>query len=372
MKKIKICYITNSFKNCGPCNIILSMLRGIDNTKFDVSLLTLLDDNDDEYMKILDNLNINVIKLNFPKSPKTFLRSNEIKNKINSYNFDIVHIHGQITAILVKNVSCYKVITVHNKLYEDFKGLYGPVKGYLINKMYVSAMKKFDKVIACSRTSYLACKKYLNNCDFINNGIWFEDMTRSQILDTRNKIRKDLNIPEDAKVYIFAGRYNAAKNVLTMLDFFSKTLKKGEYLISLGDGVLYEECKKYNSENIKQVGFKNNVQDYMMASDIYISFSYTEGFPVSIIEALHYGLTLLLSNIDSHIDIINMGEKFHIGEYFINDDFNSFSEKKELISKQKTNGSIEFQNKYLSSKVMMDKYQEIYFNILPNGSEKND
>ncbi len=372
MKKIKICYIMNSFKNCGPCNIVLSMLRTIDRKKFDVSLLTLLDDNDGEYIKILNKIDINVIKLNYPKSLKTFFKVSEIEKKIDNYNFDIIHVHGQITAIILQNVQCYKVITVHNKLYEDFKGLYGPIKGYLINHLYINAMKKFDRVISCSKTSYLVCKKYLKNCEFINNGIWFERKDKNQLLKIKKEIRKELNIPQNAKVYIFAGRYNNAKNVLTMLDFFSRTLKENEYLVSLGDGELYQECKKYNSKNIRQIGFKNNVQDYMIASDIYVSFSYTEGFPVSIIEALHYGLTLLLSNIDSHIDIIDMGKDFYIGENFKNDDFNSFVEKKDLVSSKKLNGSIQFQNKYLSSEIMMDKYQQIYFSFFMSGCDKND
>lgn len=47
-KKVKLCYIINAFKNCGPCNIVLSTIRGIDREKFDVSLINLLDDNDEE------------------------------------------------------------------------------------------------------------------------------------------------------------------------------------------------------------------------------------------------------------------------------------------------------------------------------------
>ena len=62
-KKVKLCYIINSFKNCGPCNIVLSTIRGIDREKFDVSLINLLDDNDEEYIKILNDLHVKVINL---------------------------------------------------------------------------------------------------------------------------------------------------------------------------------------------------------------------------------------------------------------------------------------------------------------------
>lgn len=372
MKKIKLCYIINSFKNCGPCNIVLSMIRGIDREKFDVSLINLLDDNDEEYIKILNDLDVKVINLNFSKGFKTLLKGSEISNIINKYDFDIIHVHGHITAMLTKNVSAYKVLTVHNKLYEDFKNSYGPIKGLIINWLYINAMKKFDKVVACSKSSYLKCKKNIKDCTYINNGIWFKNVDKKEISNIRTKIRNELDIPKDARVYIFAGKYSNIKNVETMLNFFSKSLNEDEYLISLGDGALYSKCQVFSSKKIKQLGFKNNVQEYMMASDVYVSFSYTEGFPVSIIEALHYGLTLLLSDIDSHVDIINMNKNYYIGEYFENDNFESFMYKKNLIENSKPNDSKKFQNSYLSADTMMREYQKVYFEFTEREKKNND
>lgn len=360
MKKKKICYITNSFKNCGPCNVLLSMLIGIDKQKYEVFLLTLLNENDRNYISKVKKYGINIIELNYSKSLLTLLKRKDITDKINDYKFDIVHIHGQITTIIVHKVKAYKVVTVHNKLYEDFRGLYGPIKGYIITKLYINAMKKCDAIVSCSETSYNVCKKYLKNLTYIRNGIWFEKHTKDYVENIRKKIRHDLKIPNDAKVFIFAGRYNCAKNVITMLEFFKKSLKANEFLISLGDGPLFDECKKYNSKNIIQPGFINNVTDYFFASDIYTSFSYTEGLPVSIIEALHCGLLLLLSNIDSHNEILNISNKYKIGESFINNDYDSFEKSKSNILQYKENDSIIFQSEYLSEKTMMNKYEKIY------------
>lgn len=372
MNKIKICYVTNSFKNCGPCNVLLSMMTGIDKEKYDISLLTLLDDNDSNYVLKVKKIGINVIEFKYKKSLITMLKKLEIVNRINNYNFDIIHVHGQITAILTDNVKAKKIITVHNKLYEDFKGLYGPIKGYIINQMYISAMKKFDKVISCSKTSYDVCSKYLKNVSFIHNGMWFEKREKTYKTEIRNKIRKKFDIPSDSIVYVFAGRYNNAKNVLTMLKYFKNCLKENEYLISLGDGPIFEECKAYNSKKIIQPGFVDNVTDYLMAGDIYVSFSYTEGFPVSIIEALYCGMTLLLSNIDSHIEIMEIDESFNIGSIFKNDDFESFKIKKDEVNKiKKKNDSVAFQRKYLSDIVMMKQYEKEYSYILKSESVSN-
>lgn len=371
MNKIKICYVTNSFKNCGPCNVLLSMMTGIDKKKYDVSLLTLLNDNDSNYILKVKNFGINIIEFKYKKSFKTMLKKSEIVNRINNYNFDIIHVHGQITAILTDDVKAKKIITVHNKLYEDFKGLYGPIKGYIINRMYINAMKKFDKVISCSKTSYDVCSKYLKNVSFIHNGMWFEKRKKDYKMEIRNKIRKKFDIPSDAIVYVFAGRYNNAKNVQTMLKYFKNSLKENEYLISLGDGPIFEECKAYCSKKIIQPGFVDNVTDYLMAGDIYVSFSYTEGFPVSIIEALYCGMTLLLSNIDSHIEIMKIDKRVNIGRIFKNDDFESFKKEKNDVNKILKNDSVTFQHKYLSDTVMMKEYEKEYSCILKNEGEGN-
>lgn len=71
MKKKKICYVINSVKRCGPVNILVSMIRGINHKKFDVTIVTLLNDNDNLFLEELKKLNIEIINFNYPK---TFLQ----------------------------------------------------------------------------------------------------------------------------------------------------------------------------------------------------------------------------------------------------------------------------------------------------------
>lgn len=355
MKKKSICYVVNSIKRCGPVNILISMIKGINMEKFDVSLITLLDDNDKLFLNQLSNLGINIICFDYPKSPRTFLKKKEIVKKINLMSFDVIHVHGHITAMLVDEVKTKKVITVHNKLYEDFKNSYGVILGFIINALYIHSLKKFDKIICCSKSSFDKCKNKLSNVTYIRNGIYIDK--RKNNLKIRNQIRKDLNIPDDAIVYIYVGNYTKLKRVLKMLKTFKKNLNSNEYLICLGNGKLFEKAKKYSSEKIIQLGFVENVMDYMYASDIYTSFSSTEGLPVSIIEALNAGLLLLVSNIDSHNEIINVDKSFYIGETF---DDSNFVEKKEIVSHSQKNDSTNMQLKYLSENSMMQEYEKFY------------
>lgn len=355
MKKKKICYVINSVKRCGPVNILVSMIRGINHKKFDVTIVTLLNDNDNLFLEELKKLNIEIINFNYPKTFFTMLKKKEICSKLNNMNFDIIHVHGHITAILTDDVKTKKVITVHNKMYEDFKNSYGKVIGLIITKKYVQSLKKFDKVICCSESSFNICKKYISDISFVRNGMYIEK--KNDKLEIRKNIRKQLNIPSNSIIYIYAGNYSKIKNVLKMLSFFEKNLKENEYLICLGQGELFEKARVYSSEHIIQLGFVENVNDYMISSDIYTSFSITEGLPVSIIEALNAGLLLLVSNIDSHNEIINIDKSFYIGETF-ND--SNFVEKKEIVSHSQKNDSTNMQLKYLSENSMMQEYEKFY------------
>lgn len=354
----KIGYVINSLRKNGPTNVLLNMIKGINKNRYEVFVLTIVDENDKDIKEGLIKKNIRVIEFNYPKTFKTILRNKEICDFINKENIDIIHTHGHVPTYMLKKIDAIKISTVHCCLYEDFQDTYGKLKGFFINELYVFALKKFDGVICCSKSSYSIVKKRIKNCSYVRNGIDFSDINYIDKKIIRKKIRKELNIPLSSKVYIFVGVLNNGKNVLRMLEEFKDSLKNDEYLIVLGDGILKDEVKKYSSEYIKILGFKGNVKDYLNASDIYTSFSLSEGFSISIIEALSCNLLLLLSYIPSHKECFSIDNKYYLGEVFKNENFKI---KKNIVSE--FNGTIStsfFQKKYLSSKLMMKEYEKYY------------
>src|SRR5690606_8823776 len=95
-------------------------------------------------------------------------------------------------------------------------------------------------------------------------------------------------------------------------------------LIILGTGPLFSEIKKEESNSIIIPGFKSNIYDYLYISDYYISSSITEGLPMSVLEALSMHKPVLLSNIDSHYEIL---EGATIGTTFKLDNSDDFVKK---------------------------------------------
>lgn len=243
-------------------------------------------------------------------------------------------------------------------MYEDYKFTYGKIKGVIFAKVHIFCLKKFDEVICCSKTSYDLLKKEIKNISYVRNGV---DITKENQEEVRNKIRKSLNISDDDIVYIYVGVINNRKRVVELVDMFSKNMKENEYLLIVGDGPLMSKAKAIASDNVIFTGFKENTIDYFLASDIYTSYSSSEGFSISIIEALGCGLLCLVSDITSHKECFKINNKCYIGEYF---NSNNFEMKKQNVSdiiKKSSKKEIEdFQKEFLSSKSMTEGYIKHY------------
>ena len=76
-------------------------------------------------------------------------------------------------------------------------------------------------------------------------------------------------------------------------------------LIFIGSGNMEDELKRnFQESRIEFKGIVPDVKDYLVASDYFISASYSEGLPNSVLEALAAGLPLILSDIPSHSEIV--------------------------------------------------------------------
>ena len=129
----------------------------------------------------------------------------------------------------------------------------------------------------------------------------------------------------------------------------------------LGDGADIQECKTASDNHIIFFGFKDRPLDYMNIADVYISASRSEGFSISILEALSCGLGVFLSDIPSHKEIFEISEDIYLGEYFSESDF---GKKLEILRKnwlKIDKGRIaNFQREKLSAKAMWEQYQKFY------------
>lgn len=359
--KVNLLYTINFVTNGGPTRVLENLVKELDQNIYNVTILTLINENDPVIVKQLKSNGIKVIELNYPKKLSAVLKNKKtIIKKINALTPDIVHTHGIVSTMVVSDekITAHKTTTIHNNIFEDYRHTYGSKKGPVFALIHIYALKKFDDVICCSETSYKSLRKYVKKATFIRNGITSE----AKHSETRAKIRKDLNIKPSDIVYIYVGVINSRKRVTELVNLFNDNLKQNEHLIIVGDGELYDEARSAaKNQNIIFTGKKTNAVDYLNAADIYVSNSSSEGFSISVIEALESGLLLLLSDIPSHKECFKIDKNVYLGETFNNNNFKAQKKKLENHLANMDKKLIKaFQKKHLSSSAMSKQYEQYY------------
>ncbi len=353
LRKTRVAYLITRIDRKGPGYIVVNLIKGLDRSLYDPVLVTIFNEDDEEIVEELRNEGYKVKQLHL-KSKKIFLLSDYKKlDKWLNKHFDIVHSHGFTVDLANSRMKgqFIRISTVHNIMINDYTYQYGKVLGRIITEVHMGALKKFDKVVACSNASYQSIRK-IKNAVYVRNGINKKENTESFS-------RSILNIPSNAHVLIYVGVMSSLKNVVTLVQLFKRYSDTTMYLIMVGDGPDLEKCKKDANERTIFTGNQDNPLKYMSISDVYVSASNSEGFSVAVMEALSSGLKLLLSDIGSHREVIELGDEVNIGQLFSESDFPD--KLSEVVCSSTTREQIKkFYQDNLTSDKMVRGYQSIY------------
>lgn len=353
---IKLAFAINVIRNGGPSNVVRTIVDRLDRTKFEVVLITFFkDENDRNVVNELKSKSVTVIEWNYHSRMKCMVEAvGHLSAVLEKYNIDVLHTHGYIPDILSARCesNVKKISTIHCNIFEDYPETYGKLKSFIYIPTHLYFLRKLDCQVCCSKTVYSALSKYLNRCRYIRNGI---DGAKVKKPVTREK----LGLQNDDVVYIYVGRLSVRKNIVWLIHNFVKNRKTNEYLLVLGKGEKELECKAVADDHVKMLGFQSDPAAYMQISDIYVSASKSEGFSISVLEALASGLGLFLSDIPSHKEVIGMSDGIPLGKVFT---ANSFSEELNELRAFKFNRQniITFQKQHLSAKGMSHEYELQY------------
>lgn len=173
-------------------------------------------------------------------------------------------------------------------------------------------LRNASAVIALTEDMRNKLKKFQEDILVIPNGIDIE----KYINLSRGKIRESLNI-NDEKIIIFVGRLHHAKGIEYLIRAMQFILEKEKNvrLLIVGDGEdrgnLENLALKLNlTGKVTFVGELQNekVPEYMVSSDVFVLPSLSEGFPMTILEAMASGLPIVASNVTGLCEIIREGE----------------------------------------------------------------
>ncbi|PGL70321.1 glycosyltransferase family 1 protein [Bacillus sp. AFS055030] len=157
-------------------------------------------------------------------------------------------------------------------------------------------------LFACSEAaSKWLFSKRTNESLLLKNGIESDKFLFS--LQSREKIREELNIAKKSFVVGHIGRFNHQKNHLFLLEIFAGLLKKmpNAVLILVGGGALQTKIEAKIKEleiekNVKLLGIREDIHLVLQAMDVFVFPSLHEGLPVTLIEAQGASLTCIISD----------------------------------------------------------------------------
>ena len=142
-------------------------------------------------------------------------------------------------------------------------------------------------------------------------GVTFNEYTKSllEYLPLWAKKRIELSIPLDAFLLISVGELNTNKNNSVIISAIEKLKNKNVYYILCGVGEKESELKKQADkaglfENIRFLGYRNDVKELYEAADCFVMPSFREGLSRSIMEAMASGLPCVVSKIRGNTDLI--------------------------------------------------------------------
>lgn len=145
-----------------------------------------------------------------------------------------------------------------------------------------------------------------------SNGIDTERFRPLDDLSSIQALRRSYNIPVDALVFGYVGRMVRDKGVAELYEAFKKMRDKYDsvYLLLIGsrdesDVISPDLLREIDNDgNVVSIDYTSRIQDFFPLMDVFILFSYREGFGNVVLEAAGMGVPAIVSDIPGLRDTI--------------------------------------------------------------------
>lgn len=366
-QKIKIVFIISTLTRGGPPNVLAGILKHLDKSIFDPVVITLSKDKEGcpSWTTEFGRWGVEVVCLHLPYKKGLWKARKYIQETIHNINPDLIHTHcfrsTLCAALFLKKYK--RVAAVHCDYEEDFKMTYGFFMGYIMAKIFRWALARVDKRVCCSEmlSHILRQKDSTVEFDYVNNGV--NTNVFYPIADKRT-LRRELGLPENKVIFIWAAwSFSERKDPVTLAKAIRKISSQNAFFVFCGTcDQLCSQCRTIlrSCNNVQFVGFTDNLKEYMQAADCYISTSLSEGFHLTVYEALACGLEIILTDLEIYQNIkrAGLGLFFSPGsEEELGKQISFFMTHREKFA---SDDFVQFIRKSFSTEVMSQRYQEYY------------
>lgn len=252
-----------------------------------------------DYADILENAGYKIYHIPFSKTPKYFW---QLYKELIKGRFDVVHIHPERAfvwhALITKIAGIKKILrTVHSIF--NFRGILRTRKYFA--RWFARTILKVKFHSIGDSVELFEKLKFSNPTTKIFD--WTDESKFYPLSsnDEKKKIRQQIGIGDDKFIIISVGACSPVKRHNVIIEALKKVIEKEQNIIylHLGSGdLLNEEVQLAENIGVKDyaifAGQKENVRDYLAASDLFVMISEYEGLGIAAIEAMFCGLPLLI------------------------------------------------------------------------------
>lgn len=361
-------YVVSTLKRSGPSHQLLNIVKNLDTSKFEVAICTLSAEPRESIRNKFLASGFTVYTLGLSRIKGFFLNRSRLNKLIDEFKPHVLHSQGIRSDYYCSRIKKVKTVaTLRNFPFEDYIMTYGSVRGQAMANFHLKTLRRIDSRVCVSEAIYDKLIPIGIKFLVIQNGSDTEEYF-PVLQKTKESLRKKLNVPQDAKIFVSVGHLSTRKNPLEIIEAFSTSgLSQAHLLIFVGDGPLMKACTERISglDRVQLLGRQENVNEYLQLSDCFISASKSEGLPNSVLEAISCGLPTILSDIPQHLEVFKAKSSMH--------DFYRLGLQEELkkslcrmapLLGQQSSVALGLAETKFSAKIMSGKYQKVYLDLL--------
>lgn len=272
-----------------------------------------------ELKQKLQDMHVRCYQIDFARNIKHMgqnmraLRQVEGLMKQNGYAFCHCHspIGGVVARIAGHRTRTKVIYTAHG--FHFYQG--APVMNWLVYYPVEKMLSRWtDVLITINHEDYkLAKKKFKMKKLTYVPGIGIDTQRECLSQKEKEEKRKELGILQDAFLITNAAEFTPNKNQKTVIEAIEQLHNPNIYFVMCGIGEKKAELEQYVKEhgleeNIRFVGFRNDLHEILQTSDCFVLSSFREGLSVALMEAMAEGLPVVCSRIRGNVDLIKDGK----------------------------------------------------------------
>ena len=315
----KILFLIHDLGSGGAEKVLVNLVNNLDQTKFDISVITLLGGGVNEQF-LAPHIHYRAV---FPK----VFRGNSILMKLltpkqlhrlcvkEEYDIEVSYLEGPSARVISGCTNPKtKLVTWIHSIHTSEKQLALSFRS--INEMR-KCYSRFDKVICVSnymRDSMCKLLPVKEKCSVLYNTIESEEVIRKSLEPVEG-------VFDDSKhmALVAVGTLKEVKGFERLLKIV-KRLVEEEYHIKLyllGQGPLKNRLQEYISENnlddiVTLLGYQLNPYKYVSKCDLYVCSSYSEGFSTAVTESLLVGTPVCTVDVSGMREMLGENNEYGV------------------------------------------------------------